>query len=69
MIAAFSDFFAMMNSPWTASQSRIVCIHASLLGIAPLRMSALSWSMTHARRVFKAWMSASALCRHENRAR
>ena len=60
-IVLFSDFFAMMKRPWTASQSRIVCIHASLLGTAPLRTSALSCSMTHARRVFTAWTSASAL--------
>lgn len=67
-IELFSDFFAMMKRPWTASQSRIVCIHVSLLGTAPLRTSALSWSIIHARRVFTPWISASALCRYEDSA-
>ena len=59
----------MMKSPWVASQSRIVCIHESLLGTAPLRTSALSWSIIQARRVFTAWTSASALCRYKDSAR
>ena len=63
-----SDFFATMNRPCTTSQSRIVCIHASLLGMAPLRMSALNCSMIHARRVFSACISsASVLCRCDRR--
>jgi hypothetical protein len=42
------DVFLMTNRPLTINQSNIDWIHSSLLGIAPLWISAASCSIVHA---------------------